>query len=376
MGKMMLILVVAFGVLFGLNALNIMQANTRMTVNAVDEYSHLQAKSLAESGIEYTVMKLALDTTWSSGVTLQASSGTIQVGIQNTTSRYPNGPDVGEWGRLVTSTGRSGAESVTIRAVIQIPVTDGVPPWMKYALISDEDLDLGGDIMVQDDGNSSWNSDVHTNKDLSSNGSVIVEGFGTYCDLLTLHPNIAARFFAPNYNPFSAPVTKKVPNIPIPIFDPSSYISIATQVFTGASTTITASSLQLGSYDNPQIIYVEGDLFLSGSFKGYGVFIVMGEVHVTGNVSTISVDPLGNNLGFYSAQSITFHGNSSATGQFYAVDDVVFSGNNVIHGLVVSKSQMGFQGDVQIYYRPASENLTNPFWPGEVQRPVIVSYYQ
>ncbi len=376
MGKMMLILVVAFGVLFGINAFNIMQANTRMTVNAVDEYSRIQAKNLAESGVDYTIMKLAQDTSWSTASTLQAGSGTFQVDIQNTTSRYPGGPDVGEWGRLVTSTGSSNGQIVTIRAVIQIPVSDGVPPWMKYALISDEDLDFGGNISVQDDGNSSWNSDVHTNKDLSAAGSVLVEGFGSYCDDITLHPNVASRFFVPNANPNSAPVTSRVPNIDIPVFDPAPYIAIATQVFRGASTTINASVLQMGSYENPEIVYVEGDLFLSGSFRGYGVFIVMGEIHVTGNVSTISVDPLGNNLGFYSAESITFHGNASATGQFYAVDEVVFAGNNVIHGLVVSKDEMSFQGNVSIYYRPASENLTNPFWPGEVQRPKIVSYYQ
>jgi len=373
---MMLILVVAVGIIFGLTSYSMMQANTRMTFNAVAEYARIQAKSLAEGGIDYALMKLAQDSSFSTTTTLEAANGQMNIQFQNTYSRFPGGPNVGEWGKLITSTGSYYDQNVTIKAVIQIPHSHEVPPWMKYALISDRDLDLGGNINIRDDGNTSWNADVHTNEDLSANGSVIVEGFGSYSQYITLHPNIATRFFAPNVNPTSAAVTRRVAQITIPVFDPSAYIAAATQVITGASATITAANLTLGTKENPEIIYVEGNLNLSGSFTGYGVFIVMGDIHVTGNIATTAVDPLGNNLGFYSAKGIIFHGNASATGQFFARNDITFGGGNVLHGMAVSKGAMAFQGSVDIFYRPASSNLTEPFWPGELLRPRIVSYYQ
>lgn len=376
MGRMMLLLVVAVGVIFGLTSYSMMQANTRMTFNAVSEYARIQAKSLAESGVEYAIMMLAQDSSFCTATTLQAANGQMSIQLQNTYSRFPGGPNVGEWGKLVTSIGTYYDQSVTVKAVIQIPHSHEVPPWMKFALISDKDLDLGGDIYIMDDGNTAWNADVHTNEDLSANGSVLVEGFGSYVQYITLHPNVTTRFFVPNVNPANASVTRKVAQIPIPVFDPSAYIASATQVITGASTTLNANNLVLGTKENPEIIYVAGDLYLSGSFSGYGVFIVMGDVHVTGNVTTTSVDPLGNNLGFYSAKGIIFHGNAAATGQFFAKNDITFGGGNALHGMAVSKSAMLFQGSVNLYYRPASSNLTEPFWPGELLRPKIVSYYQ
>ena len=376
MGKMMLIVVISFGVIFSIISFNMMQANTRMTYNAVNEYSRMQAKGLAESGIDYSIMKIAQDTSWCTATRLSASGGTIDMTVVNTRSHFPDGPDVGEKGKVITSVGRFSGQTVTIRAVVQIPVIPEVPPWMRSALMSDQDLVLSGAVTVEDDGNPLWNADVHTNDDLFVNGIVRVEGFGSYYDNMVLHPNLASRFFIPNVNPASAPVAQQRPQVAIPVFNPAAYIAAATQVFRGATTIVNASNLVLGTYEHPEIIYIEGDLKLSGSFSGYGVYIVMGDIYVTGNVTTTSIDPLGNKLGFYSADDIFFAGNTSATGQMFAMDDVTFLGNNVLTGMVTAKGAMNFNGTVNVRYRPASANLTTPFWPGDIKRPQIVSYYQ
>lgn len=376
MGKMMLTIVVSMAVLFGLTTFNMMQANTRMTNNAVEEYARIQAKELAESGIEYAIMKISLDTSYQDFVHLYTQEGKIWIDVDPTTSRYPEGPNVGEKGKQIISTGLYNNQMVTVRAVIQIPNIPAVPPFMRFALMSDRDLSLAGSIDVVDDGNTAWNASIHTNEDLLVQGSSIVEGFGSYTLSMDLRPYELSRFFVPNVNPYGRPLASQVPRINIPVFDPTDYIAIADEQYLGAQTTVNGPDLVLGTREAPKIIYVEGDLFISGNLTGYGVFVVQGDIHITGTVSLTSVDPLGNNLGLYSASNIIFHGNAGATGQCYAEGDIIFAGGNDLHGMVTAKGAMSFNGETNIYYRPASDNLTTPFWPGETGRPVLISYYQ
>ena len=376
MGKMMLVIVVSMAVLFGLTTFNMMQANTRMTHNAVDEYARIQATELAESGIEYGIMKINQDTSWQDFTYLNTEDGKIWVDVDPTSSRYPDGPNVGEKGKQIISTGLYNSQMVTVRAIIQIPIIPAVPPFMRFALMSDKDLTLAGSVDVVDDGNSSWNASVHTNEDLLVQGSTLIEGFGSYSLSMDLRPYELSRFFVPNVNPANRPLASQISRIDIPEFNPADYIAIADDRYFGAATTVSGHELSLGTRDNPKIIYVQGDLFISGNLTGYGVFVVGGDIHITGTVSLTSVDPLGNNLGFYSGRDIIFHGNAQGTGQCYAEGDILFSGGNVLHGMATAKGTMQFQGSVDVCYRPASDNLTTPFWPGETGRPRLVSYYQ
>ena len=379
MGKMLIILTVAMAGLFSVINLNMLNSNRRMIINSVTDSERHQAKNLAASGIEMAMMQIAQDTTWSGSVN-SLEIGILDINVTTTTSRYPNGPSVGENGRLITSTGTVNNKNITIQAVVQLPTAPGVPPFMNGALITDGNLTLNGNISIVDDNNQNWNADIHTNSSLMINGSSNhIEGFGSYVDKVTLNPwtKPPEYFFQPNDNPNGLPVLNKTSVITIPDFDPDDYIDIATDITYG-NLVINGSHVTLGSKDNPKIWYVDGNLTINGGqISGYGVYIVTGKIVLNGSVTITSIDPTGNNLGLYAKGTITVNGRHDIYGQIFSGEKVSLNGSSNIYGCVTVKGRAILNGSPNIYYRPASPNLTGPFWEAQpTGRPFVVSYYE
>src|SRR5690606_39662278 len=103
------------------------------------------------------------------------------------------------------------------------------------------------------------------------------------------------------------PNHQKVDPLDIPSFNPDDYKDVATQVYNTNKTF--SGNISLGTKENPEIIYVGGDLKITGNVSGYGVFIVKGNILINGNVTITSIDPTGNNLGLYSKGDINVNGN-------------------------------------------------------------------
>ncbi len=375
MGRMLILLVLGTSIIFGMTTLNMNNSNTRMLNATVEDYETQQARNLAKSGIDLAVSKIFQDTTWTGVSNLQVAGGKLDVSINSTTSLYPNGEDMGENGREVSAVGTVAGHSVTVKAVLQLPQGSGVPPFFNYALLSEEDLALTGNISIRDANASGINSNIHTNEDLTVRGNASIKGFGSYAGSASFQPNNPSRFFNPNDNPESLPVTAQTSAITIPEFDPSEYVGIATDTYSGTLTL--AGNHSLGTKENPKIWYVDGDLHISGNFSGYGVFIVTGNIHLTGNSSVIAADPLGNNLGFYSGGDILMTGNTTIDAQIFSNNNISMRGNIRLNGLATARNTIDLYGNVAVYYKPAAQNLTAPFWSGsEMGKPVVVSYYE
>ncbi len=385
MGKMLIILISGAFVLYSIGNLNINQSNTAMIGNAVDQYETAQASNYAESGIDYAVSMLSQDTTWSGVNNKVISNGTVSISVVNTAAKYYQGSDVGlTRGRLITAIGTQGSHSDTVRAVIQLPSSSGsssssAPPFMNYAIASGNSLHMNGNVTVTDDNNNNLNANVHTNSNFAMNGNNKIDGFLTYGG--NAHSNPASRLntsIVPNQNPDNLPNHQKVDPLDIPSFNPDDYKDVATQVYNTNKTF--SGNISLGTKENPEIIYVGGDLQITGNVSGYGVFIVKGNILINGNVTITSIDPTGNNLGLYSKGDINVNGNVTLKAQLLASSNINLGGNTKVYGSVTAKGHINFNGNVSIYYRAATPELTSPFWPVEgagpkSTRPAIISYY-
>ncbi len=385
MGKMLLIVVVSAGVIFSLISLNMNTSNTEMVTNSVQEYESVHAKNNAAAGIELAIKNLSVDTAWAGVNKRTLYQGNVSITVQNTQSRYFNGPNEGLIGaRLVTSTGLVGDQTHIIRAVIQLPTSSGppgkVPPFLTYAIASGEDFALTGNVQVRDDFNPLWNANVHTNKNFRMTGNPTIKGFLSYTGTASSTPGHRLNTnIKPNVNLNGDPVHFKSPEIEIPDFNPEDYIGLATHKHMGNYSV--SGNLTLGTKDNPSIIYVGGNLTLNGNVKGYGVFIVKGTTTINGNVNILGIDPTSSNLGLYSKGNINMNGNVTVKAQLLSSEDINLNGNVSVHGSMAAQGKVNFNGNVGVYYRPAADELSSPFWKtgggGTIAtRPVILSYYE
>jgi hypothetical protein len=376
MGKMLMILVVGMGTVFGMAGLQLQRSNLRTIDNASTAYERTQARDLAMSGFELAVMELAKDSNWNNGYALNnIAAGALRVTVEETGSRYPNGPDEGlTAARMITAVGRVNGQTATVQSVVQIPSTDVVPPAMRYALMSDKTLELTGSTSVTDDGNPAWNADIHTNENMVIKGNNTVTGYGTYSGVMNSTPaHRANSTFSPNV-PTGGPVHYKRPPVAIPDIDPTKFSHLATR--TSYSNVSLAGNTKLGSKDAPEIWYIKGNLTLSGTIEGYGVFIVEGNITLKGNTKIHTIDPSGNNLGLYTTGNVNTMGNVHVEAQVLAQGSFNSNGNVTLVGSATVKGDIDIKGNVKIRYRPVTTDLTKQFWPGEAERPRVLSMYE
>lgn len=384
MGKMLLLLIVGLGLIFALTGLNIQRSNTSMVANSVLEYQRVQAKNYAASGIEIAIKNLSLDTNWTGIANKALYEGTVTINVQSTTSKYYNGPDMGLTStRLITAISTVGEMKDTIRAVVKLPSaggSSGVPGFFNYAVASGGNLHLNGNANIQDDFNPQWNANIHTNGNFQMNGVNTVKGFLSYVGNAQSNPSWRLDSnITPNQNPNNLPNRAQISPVEIPDFKAEDYLDVATDIFYDNKTY--SGNIELGTAENPRIIYVDGNLNISGNITGYGAFIVKGNVHVTGNVNITSMDPITSNLGIYTNGNIQINGNVTLKAQILAKGNAQVGGNVKIHGSLVTKGNVQFNGGVNLYYRPSNEILTKPFWEGEGSgddsvRPQLLSYYE
>ncbi|MFZ1731894.1 MAG: hypothetical protein WBQ23_13325 [Bacteroidota bacterium] len=376
MGRMLLLLVLGMGIIGTYSALQLNSSNLNANENAVEDYELNQARNLARGGIEYAISQLAQDSTWNSGFSSSSqSNGDLVVSIEKTGAMFPDGPDVGlDNAKLVTSTATYLGISHTVQAVIQITASESIPPALRYALLTNGDLALTGNLNVHDDNNTSWNADIHTNSAMKLKGNNTVTGYGTYFSGVESSPSKNAdNTFLPNVN-MGSPFHHTAPKVALPEINPTKWASIATKVITG-NPTISGNQV-LGTKENPEIWYFTGNVHISGTITGYGVFLVKGNLFLTGNCTLNTVDPSGNTLGIIVGGDTEVHGNVSVGANILTKGNYLSTGNCTVTGSIVAGGESVMKGNVEIRYRPPLAKLTSKVWAGDPERPAIVSYYE
>lgn len=381
MGKMLILLIAAAGIIFSIISLSINRSASSDVLVSVSEVSKIYAKNNSASGIEVAFRRLAVDSNWSGMQNKGLKFGSVTVTVQNTTSKYFNGTSsslIG--GKIITSIGSYNNYNDTVRAVLQLAQTNisTVPPFLTYSVASEENVSLGGNITISDDGNSSWNANIHTNKNFSMNGDCFIKGFVTYKGTATSNPSKRLETnIVPNSNPSNLDNHSQKPaGVTIPTFNPDDFKSKATMVYNSDATL--SGNQSLGSKSIPSITYIDGDLNISGKFSGYGVFIVKGNVTISGNVTIDAgtLNDMGNNIGIYATGDVNIH--ATMRGQIMCNGSINVKANSQVYGGITAKGSVNFQGGADFFYRPATVELTKPFWPttnGVTSAPKVISYY-
>ena len=376
MGKMLILLVVGMGVVASLARLQMTQSSSNAADNATIDFQRNQARNLALSGVDLAIARVAADSTWMTGYSSNSiSNGTLDVAIERTSAMYPGGPNVNlKSARLITSTGTVLGETRVIQAVIQIPSLNTLPAGLRYAMYSHGDLEMRGNETVRDDNNPAWNANIHTNAALKLTGNNTVKGYGTYFSNISSSPasNLNPTF-TPNV-PSGGPVQYKTAMVPRPTIDPSKWAALATQTYNGATTF--SGSTVLGSKNNPAIIYVKGNLTLSGNVSGYGVLLVTGNLFLVGNTTVTSLDPSGNNLGVIVGGDAQVNGNVTVAGNFLTKGDFLSNGSVTVIGSVAANGRIDVKGGVTVRYRPPMAGVMGKVWGSMPGRPQVVSIYE
>ena len=402
MGRMLVIIVAVMVVVLGITTQQVLNSNVNSATGTFVRLNETKAKKLAESGMEIALAKLSEDDSWRGLQGTQFGDGVIKVDVVdyygNFLPRTGAKPNWDRWvdyastlsqsdgthGYLVRSQGVVEGVTTSGYAVVQhTQATIEPPKYFDYALFVNGSWTANGNSHVVADDNS-LNANVHVNESGHFNGvkknNPLVEGFFTYSGSKpTWNPwkTDPGDFLMPNHNPDGKEVLRKVSKIDLPEFNPDDYKDIATQVY---ETNLNLSGNQTyGTKMNPEIIFVGGDLKISGSITGYAVFIVKTNAMISGNVTLNNGDPNQSNLAFYTGGDLILNGTPQVHGQCYVKGNLVMNGTPDIYGQVIIDGDFTQNGNGLVHYHPANPQLVKDVFPCEGKESGIVetiSYFE
>lgn len=309
-------------------------------------------------------------------VEVTVSGSTAEVVSVGTVTDGTGAPTTTTITALFTRTEEEGTES-----------SEEVPAFMEYMLLTEEDLRLSGNagaasIYDTSDEGATLNANMHTNKNLTVNGTGNrrVMGFGTYVGTAS---GKHAQKFTPNYNPLGQPSTYKTSYVDIPTFDISTYLSrVSVDQTSNGDVTISGTQNLGGTRDNPYIWHITGNLSTTGNttINGYVVFLVEGTI----SLNSVTVGSSGytggdeSSIAFYAGGDVTIQGNATVWGQFYTTGDFTMGGNPTLYGSITSRAEVWIHGNPTLWFRKASSGLTGIWNESSGGDPVIqlTSYHE
>jgi hypothetical protein len=371
MGKLVLMAIVGVGI-FGTLYSSSIQSSLQDSQKRVSGYQYeVLSRNTALAG--YTIAKQELAENFVAvGYAGDAFSGTFSGGtyeVEVTVSGET--AEVVSVGTVTDGTGAPTATTIT--ATFTRTEEDGeeemtaVPAFMEYMLLTEEDLRLSGNagaasIYDTSDEGATLNANMHTNKNLTVNGTGNrrVMGFGSYVGTAS---GKHAQKFTPNYNPLGKSSTYKTSYVDIPTFDIGDYLGrVTVDKTSNGDVSITGTQTLGGTRDNPYIWHIKGNLSTTGNttINGYAVFLVEGTI----SLNSVTVGSSGytggdeSSIAFYAGGDVTIQGNATVWGQFYTTGDFTMGGNPTLYGSITSRSDVWVHGNPTLWFRKASTALT------------------
>lgn len=309
-----------------------------------------QAFALAESGVEMALAKLyenydsANDTLAATGAysgSFSLSQGSVSYAIQ---APYNGIPDT----CVITSQSTSWQnERVAVR-VIASYVRD-VSRTFEGAIFSDSPLTLNGAGTVLPDASGKGGQ-------IYANGNVTFKGTS-----FTMAPEGAILTTGvTNWVPPQVPITsvyQHIAPLTMPVIDLAYYKSIATVIYNGNKTLKSSDLSGLSG-----VIYVDGNVKMSGNFSGQAMIVATGSIQVTGSVEATHPDT--DALALLSPKSIKIAGGATVDGLIYAhgvsVDaEAALGGNITVHGAICA-DVVTTNGSVTVTYADVWGGLPLP----------------
>ena len=348
-GSVFLLSVVALTVLLLLGT-SLMQTAANGLGRASDYNRRSEALSLAESGVDMALAKLyenydgAGDTLESTGTysdSFSLADGSVSYSIAAPYNGIANTC-------LVDAQATTWANrSARIRTVAYYVIDSSRV--FEGAIFCDTPLTLNGSggVYPDEDGEG---GDIYANGNITFNGT----SFTMTADA-SLYSTGTINWIPPDVPATS--VHQYVAPLEMPIIDLDYYESIATQIYTGNTTFSNANMENLTG-----VIFVKGNVNISGSYTGQAVIVATGKIQVTGSVTTEHLDT--DTLALISPKSIKIAGNSTVHGLVYSHSvledaETTLSGNITLYGAVCG-DLVRSNGGIEVYYRDVWKNLPLP----------------
>lgn len=220
----------------------------------------IQALNAAEAGVDHYIAVLSRD---------QAFRGELQGAVD------PDDPAAGSYSVSCEETGPGllSLESVgsvrgVTRTVKQVVRLRGVAPMnLSYAMLANAGNDAGQSLVFNRNVDVEVSGNVHCNGTAEfTKGTVVVEGDFTYSGELVLDPDKEEELVVRG-------AIAQAPVAPVNMRSAGWWLSRASAVLSGAQ------RLEGGDFDR-QIVYVDGDLTLTGLFSGRFTLVCAGDVTV------------------------------------------------------------------------------------------------
>jgi hypothetical protein len=166
-----------------------------------------------------------------------------------------------------------------------------------------------------------------------------------------------------NWVPSEVPATSVYQNIapvPMPVIDLDYYRSIATTVYTPGSSGKTFNTANMVGLTG--VIFVNGDVSISGTYTGNALIVATGNVKITGSVTTSNPDTSA--IAIITTKSVKISGNATIDGLIYShnvtQDATATIGGNVdINGAIVA-DVVTTNGGITVHYRDVWSGLPLP----------------
>lgn len=371
MGRAILVLVVAMGILFSMSSLRMANVSLSSADNANTNYEENNARNIAKSGVELAMMQLDSNKYWRTGYNnLSLANGTLTLTAQAIDSSNIR----------VRSTGTYQGVSKLIVATIYLPTTNGgVPACFGPGIMCDQSITLNGNVTIPVYYPAmGYNANIHANDAITLNGNVNVQGYASFTtgSCQANPPSKLNQFLTPNVIIPGQPLARQVPRINIPPLNADSLKPFCDEQYPGDYTV--SGNKTLGTATNPRKIYVGGSLTWNGNVTGYGIFIVKGSVTFNGNVTCNYPPPATiENLAIYAMQDVTFNGNIQVTAQVLTYHSLTLNGNVTLVGGAICSQSITLNGNCSLKYLPVNATLTSFCWNTSTpSRPDLTSYWE
>lgn len=258
---------------------------------------------------------------------------------------------------LFNSEGRApNGEAECIQVVLKYLPT--VSPVFGHALYSSHNLSVGGDTII--DGHPEMGG-----QGMYANGNIEFIGSNT-----TVIGDITATGSitgTTNQQPEVAVQVEYGPNIEMPEIDLEWY-RLNCDVYYGDDVSLSGGAL--GDWDDPQIIFVDGFVQLSGTFDGVGTIVSTDGFRVTGNVEYADGDTA---LALLTTGDFVIAGTAVVHGLIYAhsvLDDSSFTGTGTPHIIGgICADVINVNGTIEVEWDPRLKDIKNlPGWQGQIQQ--------
>ena len=315
-----------------------------------------EAANLAESGVDMALCKLyenydgVGDTVDSTGT--YTSSFTLPQGTVSYTITAPYA-GIANTCQVVSDSTSWANKRAQVRVIASY--RNDVSRVFEGAIFSNSPLTLNGGGEVKPDAAGKGGS-IYTKGNITFHGTSF-----------TMHPEGSIYTTGTtNWVPPAVPMTSVYQNIapiPMPVIDLQWYRDHATATYTAAknsSVKFGTGGISLSGLSG--IIFVNGDVSISGQYTGTALIVATGNISITGNVT--AGDPNADALAFITTKSVKIAGNPTVHGLVYShavTQDasVTISGSAEVLGAIVA-DVVTTNGAITVEYRDVWSGLLLP----------------